>query len=449
MTDAAICQKSTLARRASAGEPPSIPAAPSPALRARVLPGTAASRPTPHLDWPLMQDNITAADLAAVREFLAHPDVPILTQSRQVAAFEQAWSDWLGMKHSVMVNSGSSANLITLAALRWRGGPGEVIVPPLTCVSDIAAVLHNDFTPVFADIDPSTLGLDPHQVLCKVTPRTRAVFLTHVLGFNALTDELLAELRQRGIPLIEDVCESHGASFGGATYPVAKLGTLGLMSNFSFYYAHHLSTIEGGMVCTDDPELYQRLRMLRSHGLVREASDIALRQEYCREHADLSPDFIFAAPAYNVRSTEINAVLGLSQLRRLDANNEQRRTNFLRFLRGLDPAKFFVEFATEGSCNYAFTLLLREANDVLWSNVARRLRQLGVEFRRGMSGGGNQLRQPYLRPHVPHWDPADFRHVEHVHFHGCYLGNHAGLEPWKIDALCDALNQLPEDRSIE
>jgi CDP-6-deoxy-D-xylo-4-hexulose-3-dehydrase len=293
---------------------------------------------------------------------------------------------------------------------------------------------------VFADIHPRTLGLDTEQVLAKITPQTRAVFITHVLGFNALTDVLLEELRQRGIPLIEDVCEAHGATFRGA-----KLGTFGLMSNFSFYYAHHLSTIEGGMVSTNDSRFYERLRMLRSHGLVREASDAGLRDEYQREHADLSPDFIFAAPAYNVRSTEINAVLGLSQLGRLDANNECRRANFELFLRGLDPRKYFVEFAREGSCNNALTLLLREPNPVLWDNVARRLRQLGVEFRRGMSGGGNQLRQPYLRG-VVRWDTAEFAHVEHVHFYGCYLGNHPGLKPGQITSLCEALNELPEDQ---
>ncbi len=264
----------------------------------QLCPARAVERDSTVPRWPLMEDNITSADLAAVREFLSQPDVPILRQSRQVAAFERAWSEWLGVKHSVMVNSGSSANLITLAALRWEHGPGEIIVPPLTWVSDIAAVLHNGFTPVFADIHPRTLGLDPQQVLDKLTPRTRAVFVTHVLGLGALTDELLEELRRRGIPLIEDVCEAHGATFRGA-----KLGTFGLMSNFSFYYAHHLSTIEGGMVSTDDSRLYERLRMLRSHGLVREASDAGLRDEYHHGHPDLSPDFIFAAPAYNVRST--------------------------------------------------------------------------------------------------------------------------------------------------
>src|SRR5207248_3471802 len=117
----------------------------------------------------------------------------------------------------------------------------------------------------FVDINPRTLGMDNDQVLSQLTPRTRAVFMTHVLGYNALTSRLLDELSRRRIPLLEDVCESHGATFAGR-----KLGSIGLVSNFSFYYAHHLSTIEGGMVCTNDAELYEAVRMLRSHGLVRE-----------------------------------------------------------------------------------------------------------------------------------------------------------------------------------
>src|SRR5262249_34878373 len=144
------------------------------------------------------------------------------------------------------------ANLLTLAALKELCGGGEIIVPPLTWVSDIAAVLHCGFEPVFVDIDPRTLGMDTEQVLRRLTPRTRAVFLTHILGYNALSRRLLEELERRRIPLIEDVCESHGATFGGR-----KLGTFGLVSNFSYYYAHHLSTIEGGMVCTNDEEIYE------------------------------------------------------------------------------------------------------------------------------------------------------------------------------------------------
>src|SRR4051812_27280543 len=203
------------------------------------------------LDWPLMRNNILPEDLDAVCRLLQQDD-PMLTQGKNVRAFEEEWSRWLGVQYSVFVNSGSSANLVTLAALRELHGPGgEVIVPTLTWVSDIAAVLHCGFEPVFVDIDPRTLGMDNEQVLAKLTPRTRAVFLTHVLGYNALSRRLLDELQTRGVPLIEDVCESHGA-----TFERRKLGTLGLASNFSFYYAHHLSTIEGGMVCTNNADIY-------------------------------------------------------------------------------------------------------------------------------------------------------------------------------------------------
>ena len=149
-------------------------------------------------------------------------------------------------------------------AAELHGAGGEIIVPTITWVSDIAAVLHCGFEPVFVDIDPRTLGMDNDQVLAKITSHTRAVFLTHVLGYNALSRHLLDELKERGITLLEDVCESHGATFEGR-----KLGTFGLASNFSFYYAHHLSTIEGGMICTDDTELYETVRMMRAHGMVR------------------------------------------------------------------------------------------------------------------------------------------------------------------------------------
>ena len=137
------------------------------------------------LNWPLMKNNIAREDLNAVVDLLQQED-PILTQSKNVRAFEEEWSRWLGVKHSVFVNSGSSANLVTLAALKeLHGAGGEVIVPPVTWVSDIAAVLHCGFTPVFADIDARTLGMDTDAILAQITPRTRAVFLTHVLGYNA------------------------------------------------------------------------------------------------------------------------------------------------------------------------------------------------------------------------------------------------------------------------
>jgi len=382
-----------------------------------------------------MRNNITRADLDAVVRFLAAED-PILTQSRQVAAFEAEWAEWLGVRHCVFVNSGSSANLATMAALRHRFGPGEVIVPTLTWVSDIASVLQCGFEPVFVDIDPRTLGMDLEQVLQRITPRTKAIFITHILGYDAFTDAFLDEVRRRGVPLVEDVCESHGATHGGR-----KLGTFGLASNFSFYYAHHLSTIEGGMVCTDDEALYQTVRMIRAHGMVRESTSADVRAEYVRKHPDLNPDFIFAFPAYNVRSTEINAVIGRSQLPRLDANNLARTGNLHAFLDRLDPGRYRTDFRREGSSNYAFTLVLREPDEALRDRVEAALRSHDVEFRRGTSGGGNQLRQPYLRALYGDAYRA-FPHVDHVHFFGYYIGNYPDLERSRVHALCDLLNSL-------
>lgn len=389
-----------------------------------------------NFDWPLMRNNISRADLDEVIRFLKQDD-PILTQSTQVREFEKEWSEWLGVRYSVFVNSGSSANLLTMSALRQSVGLGEVIVPPLTWVSDIAAVMQCGFTPVFVDINPRTLGMDIGQVLEKITPRTKAVFLTHVLGYNALDQQLLDELQAKGIPLIEDVCESYGATFLGR-----KLGTFGLLSNFSFYYAHHLTTIEGGMISTNDRDLYENLLMFRSHGMVREASSDDLKRLYYDQYHDLNPDFIFVFPAYNVRSTEINAVIGRSQLKRLDENNKARIRNLELFLQNLNPKKYVTDFETTGCCNYALTLILREPDWVLCENVMKVLRQHGVEFRRGTAGGGNQLRQPYLRDIVDASELTRYPKVDHVHFFGFYIGNYPQLEEWKIRELCSLLNHL-------
>jgi len=260
-----------------------------------------------------------------------------------------------------------------------------------------------------------------------------------VLGYNALSQFLLDELEARRIPLIEDVCESYGATFNRQT-----LGTFGLMSDFSFYYAHHLTTVEGGMISTNDSDLYETLRMLRSHGMVRESSSDELRQSYAEKHPDLNPDFIFAFPAYNVRSTEINAVMGRSQIKRLDENNKLRSENLALFLESLDPTKYRTDFETAGSCNYAFTLVLKRPDPVFSNQVMETLREHGVEYRRGTSGGGNQLRQPYLRRLLGEPDLSQFPNVDHVHFYGFYIGNYPGLEREKILVLCSLLNSIRE-----
>lgn len=383
---------------------------------------------------PLMSGNISSRDFSKLIEFLK--SAPVMTQSSQVRAFEEEWSTWLGKKYSVFVNSGSSANLITMAALKHLYGVGEVIVPPLTWVSDIASLLHLGFTPVFCDINPKNLALNTDQVLQKMNSKTKAVFLTHILGFNGLDEKLLETLKEKQIPLIEDACESYGGTFQNK-----KLGSFGLASNFSFYYAHHMTTVEGGMVSTDDEKFYQTLRLLRAHGLVREATDQSLREEYQKKFPDLNPDFIFAYPAWNVRSTEFNAFLGREQLKNLDANNEKRRKNCELFYRLLSSEHYQTDFDFEGSCNYAFVLILKNKNQALLESIKKSLKESQVEYRQGTSGGGNQLRQPYLRELFPeHY--KDFPVTEHIHFFGFYIGNFPELEEGKIKKLCGLLNEL-------
>ena len=388
------------------------------------------------LNLPLMQNNISREDLDAVIKHLQQDD-PILTQSKNVKAFEEEWAEWLGVKYSVFVNSGSSANQLTLAALRLKYPEGgEVIVSPIGWVSDIAAVIQAGFIPVFADINPKHLGMDTKQIISKLNKNTKAVLLTHVQGFNALSDELLDELQQSGILLIEDVCESHGATHKGL-----KLGTFGWASNFSFYYAHHMSTIEGGMLCTDDPELYQTFRMLRSHGMVRESTSNDLINSYNKKHPDLNPDFIFAFPAYNVRNNEIGAIMGRNQLKRLDENIQLRNRNFKLFLDNLDRNKFRTDFRLDGSSNYALNLVLKDADELFTKRLMKRMSDEKVEFRRGSAGGGNQLRQPYLRKLLGD-TYKNYPEVDHIHFHGFYMGNFPSLEEGKILKLCNILNSV-------
>jgi dTDP-4-amino-4,6-dideoxygalactose transaminase len=389
------------------------------------------------MKFPLMRNNIYREDLDAIIEHLKQDD-PILTNGPKVREFEAAWSKWLGVKYSVFVNSGASANLLSMAILKIRHPEGgEVIVPPLAWVSDVASVIQNGFTPVFVDIDPRTLGMDSKKIIARLNDKTRAVFLTHVQGFDGLTDELLDELRRRNIPLIEDVCESHGATHNGQ-----KLGSFGWMSNFSYYYAHHMSTIEGGMVCTNDESVYQQVRMLRSHGMVRESNDPAVKSAYQQEYPELNPDFIFAFPAYNVRNTEIGGILGINQLKRLDDIVNRRNHNLKRFLDRIDPAKYRTDFLLEGCSNYAFNLILKKADNDLVERLMKKMREAGIEFRRGSAGGGNQVRQPYLKGIVPANHHREFPETEHVHFYGFYIGNFPDLSDREVDEICAILNAV-------
>ena len=380
-----------------------------------------------------MYDNITIEDRKIAAKYIRNSN--IFTQSKKVKEFEQKWSKWLGVKYSIFVNSGSSANYLTFLAIKIIYGTGEVIVPPLTWNSDINAVIQNDFKAKFVDISLNTLSMDPNKILRNLNKNTKAVFLTHAQGFNGLTDKLIKSLNKKKILLIEDVCESHGATFKNK-----KLGSFGKISNFSFYYAHHLSTIEGGMICTNDKKIYETIRILRGHGLLRESGNKKFENKIKKKYNKLSPNFIFLYPGFNMRNNEIQAIIGINQLKRLDANNKLRAKNFQFFLSKLDKNKFFTDYLIKGNSNYAFPLILKTKSFRNRDRFEKHLTKNRVEFRRGNAGGGNQMRQPYLKKVIKVKNFNNFQNVERVHHFGYYIGNFPQLSKKNIIKLVNIIN---------
>ena len=386
-----------------------------------------------------MNNNYTNQDMTAVRNLLKNRNI-ILTQSKKVEEFEKKWSKWLKVKYSTFVNSGSSANYISISLLKVinkNKTKNEIIVPSLTWVSDVNSVIMNGFKPVFVDINLSNLSMNTKEVLKKINNKTLAVFITHAQGFNGLNDELINKLKQKKIHLIEDVCESHGAKFKNK-----KLGTYGLISNFSFYYAHHMTTIEGGMICTNNKKICELSKILRSHGMVREAKNKKYEKKLINKYKDLSPQFIFLYSTLNFRNNEIAATFGINQLKNLDKNNQLRTKNFLLFLKNLDPKKYWINYDIHGSCNYAFPIILKTKNLKKRDYFEKQLFKNNIEFRRGNAGGGNQLRQPYLKDIIKLKNFKEFKNVELVHFFGYYIGNYPELKREKILKITQILNNI-------
>jgi len=383
--------------------------------------------------WQLINDSITDGDKKAMVDFINTPNQRF-TNGVKVKEFEKAWSEYLGCEYSVFVNSGASANYMMTSIMKETHGLGEVIVSPLGWVSDVAPLVNLGFTPVFVDVDFNNMSITLENIRAAVTDHTVGVCLVHVLGFNAISEELVDFCKDNELFLIEDCCESHGVEHNGK-----KIGTFGDVSNFSFYFGHHITTIEGGMVCTNDKKLYDYAKLFRSHGMTREASP-ELRKAFEQSHPDLNPLFTFSVPGYNFRNQEINAVLGLEQLKRLDFNCEQRSKNFILWVNSLTETKFRVDYEQNGNSNFALPLILQEKDLELFKKCCRLLEEKEVEYRVGTAGGGNQARQPYLEGYdvIKH----DLKNVDHIHEYGLYIGNHPELIDENIVNLCEELNSL-------
>ena len=383
--------------------------------------------------WQLINDSITDGDKKALTDFINTPNQRF-TNGHKVKEFERAWSEYVGCDFSVFVNSGASANYIMASIMKEEKGVGEVIVSPLGWVSDVSPLVNLGFTPVFVDVSMENMSITLDNIKAAVTDKTVGVSLVHVLGFAAVTDEMKKFCDDNDLFFIEDCCESHGATYKGT-----KVGNFGDVSNFSFYFGHHITTIEGGMVCTNDERLYDYAKLFRSHGMTREAS-VQLQEQYERSRPDLNPLFTFAVPGYNMRNQELNAVLGLEQLKSLNYNCDKRRDNFKSWVDSLNSNKFFVDFHQNGNSNFALPLVLKEKDLELFEKCCILLEEQNVEYRVGTAGGGNQARQPYLDKY--NFIAHDLSNVDHIHDFGLYIGNHPELVDEDIVNLCKELNNL-------
>jgi len=389
--------------------------------------------------WQLINDSITQEDKQQLIDHISVDNVRF-TQGSKVKKFEDVWSEWLGVKHSVFVNSGASANYIMVSILKELKGTGEVIVPTLGWVSDVSPIVNLGLKPVFVDVSLETLSTDLEKIKPLVNKNTIGVTLVHCLGFNAITNKLVDYCKENDLFLIEDCCESHGA-----TYNSQKIGTFGDVSNFSFYFGHHMTTIEGGMVCTNDDEIFQYAKMFRSHGMTRldylqnDELGLTLQKKYETLYPDLNPLFTFAVPGYNMRNQELNAVLGLSQIKRLDYNIDRRVENLNIWIDSLSKEKFFVDFTIEGNSNFALPLIVLNSDKNRFFRVCQILEDNQVEYRIGTAGGGNQAKQPYLEKYD--YYAGDLPNSDYIHKFALYVGNHPELKEEQIKELCKKLNE--------
>ena len=196
------------------------------------------------------------------------------------------------------------------------------------------------------------------------------------------------------------------------------------------------------MICTNTKKIYEMARMFRSHGMVRESDNKKFEKEMIKKYKKLSPQFIFLYPTLNFRNNEIGAIIGLNQLKNLDNNNKKRTKNFNLFLNNLNEKKYFTNFDTKGSSNYAFPVILKTKNFKKRSLFEKILTKNMVEFRRGNAGGGNQLRQPYVKKFINNVNFNNYKNVDHIHFFGYYIGNYPSLKKSKIIKLVNLLNSI-------
>lgn len=347
-----------------------------------------------------------------------------VTMGSRVRAFEETFAAYVGTRHAVMVNSGSSANLLALAVLASPSLTGalregdEVIVPAVTWPTTVTPILQHGCVPVLVDVDLETLNLRPEHLHEALSSRTRAIMPVHLLGNPVNMEPLMAFAREHDLWVVEDTCESLGSSIGGR-----QVGSFGDFGTFSFFFSHHITTIEGGMLVTNDDAMADLARSMRAHGWTR---DMTNHRELEEANPWIDPRFLFVNVGYNLRPTEIQGAFGSVQLERLGEFNEQRRTNARFLLDQLSDLSGDLEFVTEqeGARSTWFGFTVLASDGLTRRELSRHLESRGIATRPIVAG--NLANQPAFRDN-PHRVVGSLANATRIGERGLFIGNHPNL----------------------
>jgi CDP-6-deoxy-D-xylo-4-hexulose-3-dehydrase len=337
------------------------------------------------------------------------------TFGEKVKQFENEWSEWLGAKHSLYVSSGSTANFLLVAAVKelYKLKAGDkVLVPACTWMTNVAPIMQLGLEPVFCDVNLDNFSFDLEEArLIALKHDIKLVFVTHLLGFSA-NNEGIKRIFPRAI-ILDDICESHGCK----TPYGEKRGANSLGATFSFYFGHHMSTVEGGMISTNNTKLYDLMKVKRSHGMARESIKF---DEYAKKYPDVDKQFLFVTDGYNFRNHEICAVLGISQLKRLDKMVEIRNRNHKLFTEIIDkyPNLFYNIKNPKTISSFCFPFICR-SNEIMLA-MKDTFTKHNIEYRPVVAG--NLLSQPFLKDYKIETTKKR-TNADIIQTQGVYIGN--------------------------
>ena len=383
--------------------------------------------------YGLSNDTWDSSEIKAAHDVI---DSRFFTMGKKVKQYEQDFAAKFGSKYAVMSNSGSSANLLNVAALIYSGRlhkGNEVLVTAVSWSTTYFPIAQMGLKIRFVDINLDTLNVDVDALEAAITPETKAVMAVDLLGNPNEFDRLLKVCEDHNLILLEDNCESMGATFGGKA-----VGTFGLIGSFSTYYSHHLCTMEGGMSVTDDEEMYHYLLSIRSHGWTRHLPDNS--KIYKKLNDPFYETFNFIMPGFNVRPLEIEAAIGIEQLKKLDLFIVQRRKNAVVFKNRIaEETDFLTQKEIGNSSWFGFAIILPERIKGKRDKFTDALRVNEIEVRPIVAG--NFAKQKALN-FFDYSIAGELKNADYIHENGFFVGNHSIEMEENIDLLINVLKAV-------